>query len=214
MYLETYKSRLTPNEISEDLGELKNLKEFLFSIRKQLAEKEVSKDWIASDLDVVLKGLKNNNYELFKYGGSDLKLSMLRMFNMMKRKQVYPKIFQSSNISSFYKKKGDKSSLDNDRGVFNVVKIRSILDKLVYNDIYSKVDSSMSSSNIGARRNRNIRDHLFVINGILIDIHENTRKSGVDLGIYDIWKCFDKMWYSETGNDIFKAGVQDDKGSP
>ena len=63
----------------------------------------------------------------------------------------------------------------------------------------------MSSSNIGARQNRNIRDHLFVVNGILNDVHENESKSGVDLGIYDIEKCFDKMWYSETGNNIFKA---------
>ena len=218
LYLETYKERLTPNEISEDLVDLKTLKEYLFSIRKQLAQKEISQDWIADDLENVLKGLKNNKardahghiYELYKYAGRDLKLSMLRMFNMMKRKQIYPKIFQSSNISSFYKKKGDKSNMDNDRGVFNVVKIRSILDKLIYNNIYSKVDSSMSSSNIGARRNRNIRDHLFVINGILNDVKEN-KSSGVDLGIYDISKCFDKMWYSETGNDIFKAGVQDDK---
>ena len=69
----------------------------------------------------------------------------------------------------------------------------------------------MSSSNIGARRNRNIRDHLFVINGILNDIKENKSKRGIDLGIYDISKCFDKMWYAETGNDIFKAGVKDDK---
>ena len=219
LYLETYKARLSPNQISEDLVELKNLKEFLFSIRKQLAEKEVSKDWTVADLDIVLKSLKNNKardahghvYELYKYGGNDLKFSMLRMFNMIKRKQIYPKILQSSNISSFYKRKGDKSDLDNDRGVFNVVKIRSILDKLVYNDIYSKVDSSMSSSNIGARRKRNIRDHLFVINGILNDVNENKSKTGVDIGIYDIAKCFDKMWYSETGNDIFKAGVQDDK---
>ena len=137
---------------------------------------------------------------------------MLRMFNLMKRQQVYPKIFQSANISSFYKKKGDKSDLNNDRGVFNVVKIRSILDKLIYNDIYSTVDSSMSSSNIGARRNRNIRDHLFVINGILNDVQQNKKNTGgVDLGIYDIAKCFDKMWYRETANDIYKAGVQDDK---
>ena len=55
---------------------------------------------------------------------------MIRMFNLMKKKQVYPSIFQPSNISSFYKKKGDKSDLNNDRGVFNVVKVRSILDKL------------------------------------------------------------------------------------
>ena len=123
-----------------------------------------------------------------------------------------PTIFQPSNISSFYKKKGDKSDLNNDRGVFNVVKIRSILDKLIYNDIYDKVDSSMSFSNIGARRNRNIRDHLFVINGVLNDVQQNkNNNSGVDVGIYDIEKCFDKMCYAETSNDLYKAGVKDDK---
>ena len=136
---------------------------------------------------------------------------MLRMFNLMKKKQVYPTIFQASNISSFYKKTGDKADLNNDRGVFNVVKIRSILDKLIYNDIYNKVDSSMSSSNIGARRNRNIRDHLFVINGILNDVQQNKNRPGIDVGVYDTTKCFDKMWYSETANDIYKSGVQDDK---
>jgi hypothetical protein len=128
----------------------------------------------------------------------------------MKRKQLYPSIFQPSNISSFYKKKGDKSDLNNDRGVFNVVKVRSILDKMIYDDIYDQVDSTMSCRNIGARRHRNIRDHLFVINGVLNDVQQNN-SSGVDVGIYDIAKCFDKMWYAETSNDLYKAGVQDDK---
>ena len=99
--------------------------------------------------------------------------------------------------------------VNNDRGVFNVVKIRSILDKLIYNDIYSTVDSSMSSSNIGARRNRNIRDHLFVINGILNDVQQNKKNTGgVDLGIYDIAKCFDKMWYRETAMIFIKQGYR------
>ena len=81
---------------------------------------------------------------------------MLKLFNFVKSKQIYPKIFQQSNISSFWKKKGDKSDLDNDRGVFNVTKIRSILDKMIYNDIYDTVDESMSASNIGARKHRDI----------------------------------------------------------
>ena len=220
LYLETYKSRLTPNPITDDLEELKQLKEYLFKIRIRLAKKEVTEDWTMESLEKVLKSLKNNKardahghiYELYKYAGNDLKCSMLRMFNMIKKKQIYPEIFQSANISSFYKKKGDKSDLNNDRGVFNVVKIRSILDKLVYSDIYDIVDSSMSASNIGARRNRNIRDHLFVINGVLNDVQQNKKTgSDVDVGIYDITKCFDKMWYSETANDLFRAGVQDDK---
>ena len=106
LYLETYRARLTPNKISEDLVELKSLKEYLFSIRKLLAEKAVSRDWNIKELERVLKSLKNNKardahghiYELYKYSGRALKYSLLRMFNMMKRKQVYPSIFQSSNI--------------------------------------------------------------------------------------------------------------------
>ena len=43
LYLDTYTARLTPNEISEDLQELKNLKEYLFSLNKRLAETEKSK---------------------------------------------------------------------------------------------------------------------------------------------------------------------------
>ena len=58
------------------------------------------------------------------------------MFNLMKRKQVYPDIFQLSNISSFWKSKGSKDDMNNQRGVFNCVKIRTILDKLIIKDMY------------------------------------------------------------------------------
>ena len=128
---------------------------------------------------------------------------------MVKNTQKYPTILQFSNITSFYKSKGDRADLENDRGVFIVVKLRSILDKLVYNDKYSIIDKSMSCSNIGARKNRNIRDHLFVINAVINDTVK--KKKAVDIEIMDIKKCFDKMWYEETANDVFKAGVTDDK---
>ena len=93
LYLETYQSRLSPNPISKDLDELKNLKEYLFSIRKRLAETEISEDWSIKDLEKVLKSLKNNKardayghtYEIYKYAGKDLKYSMLRIFNMIKK---------------------------------------------------------------------------------------------------------------------------------
>ena len=72
------------------------------------------------------------------------------MLNNIKKKQIYPDIL-GLQISLLYKKKGDKLDLNSDRGVFNVVRIRSML---VYNDKYSIIDENMSSSNIGARKNR------------------------------------------------------------
>ena len=67
----------------------------------------------------------------------------------------------------------------------------------------------MGCSNIGARKGQNIRDHLFVINAILHDVSRDKSKN-IDLEIYDVKKCFDKMWAAETANDAFKAGLDDD----
>ena len=76
------------------------------------------------DLEKVLKSLKNGKaraphghvYEIYKYAGDDLKISLLKFLNQVKCTEMYPTILQSSNITSFYKKKGDQSDLDSDRG--------------------------------------------------------------------------------------------------
>ena len=133
------------------------------------------------------------------------------MFNRVRRSQTYPSIFFPSTITSIWKKKGEQSNINNDRGIFNVTKIRSILDKLLYNDIYDVVDVNMSNSNIGAQKSRNIRDHLFVINAILNEAVNGTEKLALDIQIYDVAKCFDKLDYVSTANDLYSAGVQNDK---
>ena len=51
----------------------------------------------------------------------------------------------------------------------------------------------MSCSNIADQKNRNIKDHLFVINAILNDASNEID----DLEIYDIMKCVDKLWRSQ-----------------
>ena len=192
------------------------MKEYLFNLRYESCKTKKTKEWSRENLEKVLKSMKNNKardahghiYELFKYGGEDLKESLLKMLNLVKCKQIYPEIFKPADITSLYKKKGEKTDLNNDRGIFNVVKIRSLMDKLVYNDKSNIIDSNMSSSNIGGRKNRNIRDHLFVVNAILHDI--KSTKENIDIEIFDVKKCFDKMWSSETANDIYEAGVKDD----
>ena len=106
-----------------------------------------------------------------------------------------PAIYQQSNISSFWKKKGDKSDLDSDRGVFNVNKIRRFMDKMIYETAH------MSSSNIGARKNRNIRDHLFVIKVVINYFFNNKNKN----------KNIDIQIELKTANDLYEAWVKNDK---
>ena len=167
----------------------------------------------------VLKCLKNNKssdhygmvYELFKPGviGNDLFVSLLMLCNQVKDQQKIPQFLKYTDITSFYKSKGDRRSLENDRGIFGVMKIRSILDKLCYNDYYQMVDQNMSDSNAGARANRNISDNLFIVYAI---INEALKKNiSVDLHLMDLSKCFDIMWRNETMNDLYDLGVKDDR---
>ena len=179
LYSKTYIKRLKPNPCAEGFEDLYDAKEYLFNLQMKLAKDQVTQDWSIDDLNDALKKCKNGKardeygfvYELFKYGGSSLKSSLLKLFNLVKKTQKYPSIFSPAKISSFRKKKGDKSDLENDRGIFNFTKICSIMDRILYHDIHDTVDRNMSCS--GACKNRSINDSLFVINGIFNDVLKN-----------------------------------------
>ena len=131
------------------------------------------------------------------------------MFNGMKHELKIPTFFPEMSITSFYKNKGLRSELRNERGVFNVIKLRSILDKLMYRDTYPSIDKNLSCSNVGGRKGRNIRDHLFVLYGIINEVKNGDAKA-IDIQGYDINKCFDEMDYTETHNDLWDVGVKND----
>ena len=76
----------------------------------------------------------------------------------------------------------------------------------MYNDLYETIDGSMSDTNVGGEKPRNIRDNLFVVYGIITyDLEEGIE---IDMTLYDLAKCFDSMWFQETMNDLLDAGAQ------
>ena len=220
LYQDTYVNRLRHRPIKEDFSELKKLKETLFSLRLVLCKQTKSKPWTESDLNKVLKNLKKNKSrdphgllnDLFKPGviGSNLYQSLLVLLNEIKDKCHIPEFMQWANITSLYKGKGGKLDLESERGIFIVTVLRSILMRLIYNDKYEVIDSNMSDSNIGARKAKNIRNHIFVVNGIIHEALSSKKSTPVDIQIGDYRQCFDGMWLAETLNDMYRAGVQDD----
>ena len=220
LYAKVYKTRLEHREIKPNYSQLKELKNGLFEKRIKLAKLRKSKHWNYSDLIKVTKNLKTNKAadpkglvnELFKPGvaGYDLQQSLLMLCNNVKTECAIPDFMQLTNITSIFKKKGSKTDLNNDRGVFNVMTVRSIIDNLIYSDFYDIMDNNMSDSNVGGRKNRNIRDNLFIVNGVINFARQE--KLEIDINLYDIAKCFDSMWYEETMNDLWDTGIQDDKG--
>ena len=60
----------------------------------------------------------------------------------------------------------------------------------------------MSDSNIDARRQKNIKNHLFVVYGI-INSMMNEEKCCIDICIYDLEKAFDALWLEDCLNDLY-----------
>ena len=56
--------------------------------------------------------------------------------------------------------------------------------KNLLKDNYETIDNNLSDSNIGARKRKNIRNHTFIINGIVNDA-ATSRSKPVDLAILD-----------------------------
>ena len=127
--------------------------------------------------------------------------------NAVKTQLLIPSFVKTTKITSIYKNKGEKTDLENDRGIFGASKVRSIIEKLIYNEDYQEIDAAMSDSNVEGRKERNIRDNLLVIYACIN--HTIRNKKQLDIQFYDLSKCFDSMWMEESMNDLYDAGVKD-----
>ena len=142
-----------------------------------------------------------------------MKNATLSLMNNVKTQLFVPRNMQLSNITTIFKNKGSRLELSNDRGIFLLTVLRKILDKLTYLDKYPELDLSMSDSNIGARKNKNIRNHLFIIHGVINSVIQGEDKC-VDLQVYDLEQCFDALWLEDCLNDLYDSlpeEMRDDK---
>ena len=220
MYEKEYLDRLAAVPPKNGYEDLQMLKNNLFELRMHIAKLSPSENWSQNHLEKVCRAVKNNKapnneeliYELFKplNCGNDLISSLTKLFNNIKCQQKIPSFLQSMSITSIYKGKGPKNLLRNERGIFNLSKIRSLLDKLLFNDIYETVDNSLSCSNAGGRRGRGIRDQLFIIYGLMTDVVYGKSENMVIQSI-DVVQCFDKLNFAEMHNDLWDTQIKDDK---
>ena len=111
----------------------------------------------------------------------------------MKFENIIPVFVRLADFETIYKGKGEKSNLENDRGIFLVTVFRSILMRLIYADKYEEIDLSMSDSQIGGRKRKNIRNQIWIVNGIITDVLSTKKKIPVDLQIFDYKQCFDSL---------------------
>ena len=220
LYLETFKHRLRHRPVQPGFESLLNHQKELFDLRIELAKEDKSEPWGMADLEDAIRSLKTGKCrdpegiirEIFMKDsmGEDLKQSLLILCNKIKETREIPQFIQKTNICAIYKGRGDVLSLESDRGIFLITIFRTILMKMVYKNKYSIIDQSMSDSNIGARKQKNIRNHIFVVNSVLHDVLKNKSKKPIDLMVLDYKQMFDSECLYECMNDLYEAGVKDD----
>ena len=217
--VEAYTERLKGNKMKEHLKQKEDEINDLCEQRLKLTKLSKSSPWTMTDLEEAFKDLDRDKArdalgqanELFKEdtAGSDFKLAILKLMNMIKERLQYPKSMELCNITSIYKQKGSQKDFNNYRGIFRVTVFRSILDRLMYNDNYHVIDQNLTDGNVGARKQRNVRDNIYVLNAITNSV-VNGKMPPIQVGVTDIEKCFDKMWLQATINALYEAGITND----
>ena len=186
----------------------------------KLAEANESKEWEMKDLDQAIRDLKNNKSrdnegivnEIFKHAviGDDLKKSLLIMFNKLRKNKLIPVFMNYPNVTTV-PKKGSRIELMNERGIFRVSVLRSILMRMIYNDEYPIIDSNMSDCQMGARKNKGCKNNIFIVNGIIHDVLSSKNMKPVLLQISDYAQMFDSISLTQALSDVYDAGFDDDK---
>ena len=112
--LEVYSERFEGNKIAENMEDHETKTIELCKSRLEQCKVNKTEPCSIADLEFVLKTLKKEkskdadsySNELFtlSVAGSDLKLAVLKLLNLIKDKQQFPKAFEKCNIIPIHKK--------------------------------------------------------------------------------------------------------------
>ena len=202
----------------DNVKDILDMNKKLFQERLKSAKNVKSSPFTLEKLDITFKNLKvgksrdpENLTEIFNEDaiGEDQKQSIVDLMNKMKEQLVIPECMRTENITMLHKKKC-KSELKNWRGIFVTSVLETILMKMLHERTYEVVASDMTDAQIGARKKKSVRNHIFILNTIISDVVSSKKKNPKDLNVIDFSQMFDAEDLSICLNSLYEAGVKDD----
>ena len=112
-------------------------------------------------------------------------------------------------VISTIPKKGSKLLLKNERGIFVLSAVRTLLMRLLYNTLYKTINQNMSDSHFGGRKEMSCINYIFVLNGIIHETLSSKLNKPLKLQIYDFRQMFDSMKLEESISDLYDSGMKD-----
>ena len=141
---------------------------------------------------------------LFTQAGIGLLLSLLELFNTVKKNRVTPDQWNMMKITVIYKQKGSKKVLKNYRGIFLALIISKIFEGL----IKKRINENLENINIlqaGSRSNRGPQDQVFLLRGC-VD-HYVSQKKPLYITAYDYEQAFDSLWVEDCIMSLKELGI-------
>ena len=115
--------------------------------------------------------------EMYKYGCINLTKRRVKLFNDTWDNMAVPQEFKDATIVHIYKRKGDKSTCDNHRGI-SLLWAGKILNRILLNRISLHLSDTVSpESQCGFRAQRSTIDMIFAAR----QVQEKCREQNLDL---------------------------------
>ena len=192
--------RLRKRLIRSDLKEFEGVVNDLCRQRLQKAKLKISAEFTLKEVQCAIQELKTGKCidpmgfarELFTKTGIGLIKSIVMMLHAVKKKWHIPARFAEMYVTIIYKQKGSWKELEGHRGIFIVVILTIIFEKVIKNRILPILSRNMTQFQTGGAKGKGVVDNLFILRGI-IDYTVYLDKPTL-VTFYDIEKCFDSLW--------------------
>ena len=119
-------------------------------------------------------------------------------------KEMTPSIWNVGSITSLYKGKGDKESLQNHRGITVSSSIGGIIEEIIDRRMQKIVKFTQGQA--GGIKGASTCDHLFLLRGMMACAI--ARKENLFITFYDVAKAYDRADVNNMMHIIWKAGVR------
>ena len=117
-----------------------------------------------------LKELKKKNkdkYEFVLKSGSDLKLALFKLFNLVWTYEEKPEQWRKTGIIQLYKGKGERDEFGNQRNIHTKVDIPKLFGHMVMSKAKDKIIQNMTKYQIGTKTGHRAQEHLFTLKSVI-----------------------------------------------
>ena len=180
--------------------------EKLSTFESEQTQQEYTKDEIQEKIKSLKKKRTNDtqgwNNILIKNAGEDVINSIAILFKKIDKQSKIPDEWEEIIIKSIYKNKGEKSDMENRRGLFMTSVISKLYEKVKFDRNSTKINEGTNKYQCGGVKGKSTIDHIITLNEI-INYNKYLNKETYIL-FADAYKCFDKLNLENCIIDLYE----------